>query len=93
MTEAYIRILNSMRDSQDLARTDADFLDRQIKIECAGLDLLKGKEALQVGDSELAARHLASANAHFHRLRIGISVFFLRAAPRLFMSSYRRLVG
>jgi len=26
-------------------------------------------------------------------LKIGVSIFFLRAAPRLFLSSYRRLVG
>jgi glycosyltransferase involved in cell wall biosynthesis len=89
MTEAYIGILNSIRGSNGLSSADADLLDRQIQIETAGLDLLKGKDALGRGDAEMAVHHLERANTYFRRLKIGISIFFLRIAPRLFVSSYR----
>ena len=89
MTEAYIGILNSIRNSDGLSSADADLLDRQIRIETAGLALLKGKDALGFGDAEMAIRYLESANTYFGRLKIAISIFFLRVAPRLFVRFYR----
>ena len=91
MTEGYLRVLDSLSASGRLSREDIDFLDRQIVIEKAGLDLLKGKEAIRLGNAESAVQHLASANLYFRRLKIAISILFLRVAPRLFLSSYRRL--
>ena len=93
MTEGYLKALNSIRNSPGISGSDADFLDLQIARGVASLDLLKGKDALRRGDTETAVQYLESANAHYHRFKIGVSIFFLRAAPRLFLSSYRRLLG
>jgi len=53
------------------------------------LDLLKGKQGLLTGEIHTATRHLWRANAHFHRLRIGLALLLLRLAPRLFVNFYR----
>ncbi len=89
MTEGYLRVLNSIKTSKDISKEDLDVVNRQIAVETADLNLLKGKEALRRGDVETAVQHLEKANTHFRRLKIAISIFFLRAAPRLFLNSYR----
>ena len=90
MIEGYLTVLNSIRNSEDISRADADFVDRQILIETAGLDLLKGKEAMLLGNARKALHHLERANAYFHRLKIAMSILLLRVAPKMFLSSYRR---
>ncbi|MGA2596002.1 MAG: glycosyltransferase family A protein [Bryobacteraceae bacterium] len=90
MTEGYLTVLNSIRNSEDVSRADADFLDRQIMIETAQLNLLQGKEAMLLGNAKKALHHLEMANAYFHRLKIAISILLLRVAPKIFLSSYRR---
>ena len=93
MTEGYLRALKSVQDSGDLSHADATFVDLQMIRGTASLDLLKGKEALRLGDTETAIRYLERANLHLRRLKISLSIVFLRAAPRLFLDSYRRLLG
>ncbi len=90
MTEGYLKVLNSIRNAEDISRTDADIVDRQIMIETAHFDLLEGKEAMLRGNAKKALHHLQRANAYFRRLKIAMSILLLRVAPKIFLSSYRR---
>lgn len=93
MIEGYLRVLNSIRGRQDISREDARVVDRQIVVETASLDLHKAKEAMRLGNAKTAVYHLERANHYFHKLKIAISILFLRAMPRLFLSSYRRFAN
>jgi glycosyltransferase involved in cell wall biosynthesis len=93
MIEGYLRVLNSIRNRKDISREDCDLVDRTIRIETASLDLIKGKEAIRLGNAETAVHHLERANTYYHRLKIAISILFLRTAPRLFLSSFRRFAN
>jgi glycosyltransferase involved in cell wall biosynthesis len=90
MTEGYLTVLNSIRNSEEISQADADLVDRQIMIETAHLNLLQGKEAMLLGNAKKALHHLERANAYFHRLKIAMSILLLRVAPKMFLSSYRR---
>lgn len=92
MFEGYLRVLAAIRKCADLSPADREVIDRQIEVEKASLDLFLGKEALRKGDVVTAVRHLETANAFFHQPKITATLFLLRFAPRLFLSSYR-LVG
>ena len=90
MIECYLRVLAAIRRSPGLTAEDIEVLDRQIAAENAGLDLLHGKQALRLGDVEMARKRLQNANAYFHRPKIGAALFLLRTAPKLFLNCYRR---
>jgi glycosyltransferase involved in cell wall biosynthesis len=91
MIEGYLRVLKEIRSSPDLTPAHAGILDRQLSAENARLNLLKGKEALRSGDARTAVQHLEIANSYLHQTKIGASLFCLRVAPKLFVSSYRLL--
>ena len=93
MIEGFIRVLAAFRQSSDLTPLDVELLNRQIDAEKAHLNLLYGKQALQNGDVTVARRRLQEANAYFRRPKIGVSLFLLRVAPKLFLRSYRRLAN
>ena len=60
---------------------EQQILERQRTVECANLELQKGKQAFAARDSKAAVGHLTRANVHYRCTKLAIVIVLLRLAP------------
>jgi glycosyltransferase involved in cell wall biosynthesis len=83
MLVARIEVADKARRTLHLTEAECTAADRQIRLCQARLNVVRGKQALDAGRMEDAARHFQDAYAHFRTRKLAVIAFMTRIAPRL----------
>lgn len=83
MLVADIEVAEKARRTLALTGEERAVTDRQIRLWQARLDFVRGKQALNAGRMEDAARHFQDAYAYYRTPRLAVVASMARIAPRL----------
>jgi hypothetical protein len=83
MIESVLLVLAKAMDYPGITQAERRIIDLQRIVDCAALELQKGKKAFAAGNAKAAAGHLTLANAWYHSTKLAMIVMLLHLVPRL----------
>lgn len=86
-----IEALEVIREKYGLNQEEQEAWHRQLKVFTAQYELEQGKYFLTQGRFEDAVTHLAIANEHYHKLKIGLMLLILKLFPGVAPAVFRTL--
>jgi glycosyltransferase involved in cell wall biosynthesis len=83
-----LSVLNKVLRRTDLSQTERATVEHTIARRQATVDVIQGKRSLIAGDFVAATHLFAKANETMRSWKLRLVIFWLKVAPRLFLSLY-----